>query len=399
MDSLFANVAVPYTTAARDNLGRLKNLYAYGLSAADSLDRREQALLHTLSGAGREPFASWQDDDEVFLYCCAVLLESMRTANSDHSNVKLADSIHKLFDSLREFPTEIAIGGLRALLWCGEAAIHKIDPDTSLPAFWQSYSDSGVALRLSQINQALAEPCSELRASVYDYASRNRLAIRTSKPDQEDTRLRLAVLRQQWIAGTLSSRQLLKFLRDDQSYSTLAMRAALGDESLPNLLAYRIEHDAARILPLAALTGSRAGAELLLEALANPRFSRFAESGWQLVSGRRLVLQPQMRLAGSDRRPDKPAQVGYIADFQQAKRWWREYSCLFDEHPTGVLLGEPLNDRTMLRALFGYGGWLINHLLEVALLRLGWKTAGLSAEQPCYRRRAKLREMSATCLN
>lgn len=425
MDSLFATVAVPHATAAREILGRLQCLYARGLSAADSLSRREQALLHHLSGTDREHFSTLQDADEAFLYWCAHLLEAHRIsrqgqlaeevgrlkgdgrqhrdshqAEVEQPSPELQRVLQALLDWLRQAPSEAATGGWRALLWGGiwtrgKEMVHL--PSSSL--FWPTCADLGIQMAPAEVQTALSYSCPSLRAAVVDYAARCRVPIGQFAYEQEDKQLRYALLRYKLVMGELQPGDLPVALGADCDYMALGLRAAVGDPGLPDLLAHRLEHDAARVLPLAALSGRRAAGELLLEALANPRFSHFAEAAWQLLSGRILPLQPQMRVAGRGRQPQALVRVGYTPDVQQARRWWREFSCLFDESPNGLLLGEPLTDRTMLLGLHGYGGCFIGLLLEIALLRLGWKTVGLSAQQPCHSRRAKLREMSETCLN
>lgn len=399
MDSLFATPIAQHADVARVVLGRLQRLHASGLSSADSLSRCEQALLHHLSGVGPRPFMACQDADEAFLYWCAKLLQSKPQSCSAQASIERLTLPAGLLNWLQETPEPVAVGGLRAILWCYGKLEGAELSGYDTPLLWQLFVAAGVDIPKTLLFQSLRHPDPAVKTAAYDYATRSGQSIGTDSASSPDHRLQLALLKAQLVAGKLGAAELLAALEHESSYAALSLRATIGDSNLPALLERHLEFDAARSLQLAALTGTRAGAELLLEALANPRFSKSAEPAWQLLSGRILSLQPQLRVAGSGCRPETQVPVGNTPDVQQARRWWREYNCLFEESPNGLLLGEPLTDRVMLRGLQGYGGWLINPLLEVALLRLGWQTIGLSAEQPCYRRRAKLREMSTACLN
>lgn len=135
-----------------------------------------------------------------------------------------------------------------------------------------------------------------------------------------------------------------------------------------------------------AITGTRDAAEWLLELLANPRFARLAETPWYLLTGQRLRRRPRLSLVGERPSPPGNSQERTATDHAAALAWWRDNQSLLKDAPRGVLLGQPLDNEVMRRALVGHGGWAIERLLEVAQRRLSWETRGMSAEQPIQRR-------------
>ncbi|MBK1736084.1 hypothetical protein CKO15_12540 [Halorhodospira abdelmalekii] len=435
MDRLTATPPAEHVAAAYVLLERWQRLYAQGLSAAPILAQCERALLHHLRLIGPQTSAM-EPGSGAFLHWGAQLLAQPPVIPGTGSPA--AASLAAFNALIGDAETRDA--ALRAWLWCTPAGTPAatlpvamlslmLEGEGEAPAdswterLWRSCSACGVVMPTEILAQAWRHESPAVRAGALRYlvdagqreslpapshvwplqqgadwptvasltdstasTSGSGVAL-TQNPQLRRARLRVGVAH-----GALTREGLARALEaaSDHSYEALLLRAAAGDSTLPEQLALCLERNAEWVLPLAALTGTTAGAEFLLEVLAEPRYRSAAGTAWQLLTGRPLALQPQLRVAGSGRRPDAVLRIGYRPDVAQAQRWWRDHCGLFDEAEQGVLLGEPLTDRTLARALTGYGGWLIEPLLEVAVLRLGWRRLGLSGEQTCERRQAVL---------
>ena len=171
------------------------------------------------------------------------------------------------------------------------------------------------------------------------------------------------LVRQDPLAYTALQRAIVHERDDFQRLDFLRLAALSGEIQYTPILLQVLEHAPEVGYHFLALHGQPPSLEVILNGLAHPRTSAYAEGAWWWVSGQTLPKKPRLSVVGgSSDEEEVEEEVGFVPDAQVAQQWWDKQKT---EPEQRWFQGRPMTLESVQNAAKNYTGLISNDLFDV----------------------------------
>ena len=171
------------------------------------------------------------------------------------------------------------------------------------------------------------------------------------------------LVRQDPLAYTALQRAIEHERDDFQRLDFLRLAALSGEIQYTPILMLVLEHAPEIGYHFLALHGQTPSLEVILDGLAHPRTSAYAEAAWWWVSGQTLPKKPRLSVVGgSSDEEEVEEEVGFVPDAQVAQLWWYKQKT---DSGQRWFQGKPMTLEGVQKAAKNYTGLVSNDLFDV----------------------------------